>query len=57
VSRQHALIEKIPDGFLIKDLESLNGTYLNGEIINEAVLLKKGDKIQIGKYIFLFFSF
>ena len=55
VSRHHAVIKKTVDGYFLKDMESLNGTYLNGNITNESVL-KNGDRIQIGKYIFLFFS-
>ncbi|MBM3706717.1 MAG: FHA domain-containing protein [Actinobacteria bacterium] len=55
VSRNHAVIEKTNEGYIIKDLESLNGTYLNGEIVNKS-RLNNGDRIQIGKYIFLFFS-
>jgi len=55
VSRNHAVIKKINKEYLIKDLESLNGTYLNGRIISQS-RLNNGDRIQIGKYIFLFFS-
>ena len=55
VSRQHAIIEKLGEEYLIKDMESLNGTYLNGKII-ELSKLSNGDRIQIGKYLFLFFS-
>ncbi|MBM3713513.1 MAG: FHA domain-containing protein, partial [Actinobacteria bacterium] len=55
VSRNHAVIEKINNEYVIKDLESLNGTYLNGKIISKS-RLNNGDRIQIGKYIFLFFS-
>ena len=54
VSRHHAEIEKKKNIFTIRDLESLNGTYLNGEIVNESGL-ENGDRIQIGKYVFLFF--
>jgi len=54
VSRHHALIEKKESGYTIKDLESLNGTYINGNIVNETEL-NNGDRIQIGKYVFLFF--
>ncbi len=56
VSRQHAIIKRIEKEFILKDLNSLNGTYLNGEIIDNDVTLKNGDKIQIGKYIFIFFN-
>jgi pSer/pThr/pTyr-binding forkhead associated (FHA) protein len=55
VSRQHAVIEKHKDEFIMRDLGSLNGTYINGGIITESKL-NNGDKLQIGKYIFLFFS-
>jgi pSer/pThr/pTyr-binding forkhead associated (FHA) protein len=55
VSRNHAVIEKTDGQFKLKDQESLNGTYLNGEIVENSVL-STGDRIQIGKYLFLFFS-
>lgn len=48
VSRQHASISIIPDeGVVIEDLESDNGTFVNGERI-ERSRLEKGDKIQLG---------
>ena len=37
------------DGYSIKDLGSLNGTYLNAISVKEAVV-KAGDEIQVGKY-------
>lgn len=55
VSRQHAIIERQNKAYIMRDLGSLNGTYINGEIINESKL-NNGDKLQIGKYVFLFFS-
>ncbi len=55
ISRRHAIIEKMDLVFRLTDLESLNGSYVNDESI-ESVILKNGDKIQIGKYVFLFFS-
>ncbi|MBM3705287.1 MAG: FHA domain-containing protein [Actinobacteria bacterium] len=55
VSRHHAIIEKKESEHEVRDLESLNGTYLNGNIVNQSIL-KNGDRVQIGKYIFLFFS-
>ena len=53
VSRKHALIVREEKSFSIKDLGSLNGTYLN----NQSVLnspLTTGDEIQIGKFHMLF---
>ena len=54
VSRHHAVTEKNDSTYVIRDLESLNGTYINGNIVNETEL-NNGDRIQIGKYVFLFF--
>jgi len=48
VSRSHAMISK-KDGYHIKDLGSLNGTYLNAIAVRDAQV-KAGDEIQIGKY-------
>lgn len=52
-SCRHARIERRNDGFVLRDLQSRNGTFLNGVRINEA-LLSAGDKIQIGESIFYF---
>jgi pSer/pThr/pTyr-binding forkhead associated (FHA) protein len=54
VSRKHAVLKKTGQDFKLMDSGSLNGSYLNGNIVEES-LLKNGDRIQIGKYIFLFF--
>jgi hypothetical protein len=48
VSRSHAVITR-SDGFKIKDLGSLNGTYVNAVATRE-VNLSAGDEIQIGKF-------
>ena len=48
VSRSHALISK-SDGYTIKDLGSLNGTYLNAVVVRESKI-NPGDEVQIGKY-------
>src|SRR4051812_16643020 len=48
-SRSHCVIEKIPEGgFRIRDLNSSNGTKVNGQIVRNALLLP-GDVINIGK--------
>ena len=48
VSRSHAMISK-KDGYHIKDLGSLNGTYLNAIAVRDTQV-NTGDEIQIGKY-------
>jgi DNA-binding response OmpR family regulator len=47
VSRQHARIRKHFNGYMLEDLNSKNGTYVNGVAIKEPVLLQDGDVIQI----------
>ena len=55
VSRKHAILEKVKDEYRILDLGSLNGSYINGVRVDSSKL-SNGDRIQIGKYVFLFFS-
>ncbi|MGE0639012.1 MAG: FHA domain-containing protein [Thermoanaerobaculia bacterium] len=55
VSRRHAQIADTPDGWLLRDLSSENGTYVNGQRITERTLVD-GDRVQFGTSRFLFKS-
>ena len=55
VSRKHAEFRRTPDGFTVRDVGSLNGTYVNRDRI-DAVLLQGGDEVQIGKYRLVYFA-
>ena len=55
VSRRHAEIVKTDGGYVVKDVGSLNGTYLNRERIDDAPLAN-GDELQIGKFRLVFFA-
>ncbi len=55
VSRRHAEFERTPDGYVVRDVGSLNGTYLNRERIDSSAL-KTGDEVQIGKFKLVFVS-
>ena len=55
VSRQHSYFERRADGFVVVDLASTNGTYVNDEPINERTLAT-GDLIRIGSHIFKYLS-
>ena len=57
VSRRHAEFVREPGGFVVRDVGSLNGTYLDRQRIEQAGLAG-GDEVQIGKYrlVFLFGS-
>ena len=53
VSRKHAEILRSEGGYRIRDVGSLNGTYVN-RVRVDSVDLRNGDEIQIGKYRFKF---
>jgi len=54
ISRRHVKIEQNTDyTYLLSDLNSLNGTLINGEKIKKKTLCH-GDKIAIGKYIIIY---
>jgi hypothetical protein len=55
VSRAHAVIEMRPEGFVLKDSGSLNGTYVNNVSVSSKDL-NSGDQIQIGKFHMIFVS-
>jgi pSer/pThr/pTyr-binding forkhead associated (FHA) protein len=51
VSRDHALVQRIKEAFFIKDLDSTNGTYVNGNQIPKEKYFKlnRGDVVKIGR--------
>jgi len=53
VSRRHAEFVRSAQGFLVRDVGSLNGTYVDRNLIQEA-LLRDGDEVQVGKYRLVF---
>ena len=57
ISRFHARLTLTPEGIILEDLGSKNGTHHNGNLLNGPVMLQDGDKIQIS-YVqeFLFFT-
>jgi cell division septation protein DedD len=53
VSGSHAKIIRTPQGYLLEDLNSRNGTYVNGERIQSRVL-QNDDKLRLGKIHMIF---
>lgn len=52
ISRYHARIEQDETGFIIRDLGSKNGTYVNGETVRDQPFrLRDGDEIQLANTI------
>jgi pSer/pThr/pTyr-binding forkhead associated (FHA) protein len=55
VSRRHVELSTSNTGYMIRDVGSLNGTYLNRERLEDSeVSLTNGDEIQIGKFKLLY---
>ena len=54
VSRRHAEFRRNGTTFRVRDVGSLNGTYVNRERIEEAALAN-GDEVQIGKFRLVFY--
>lgn len=54
VSRRHAELTSDEGTYVVRDLGSLNGTYVNRERVDE-VSLQDGDELQIGKFKLFFF--
>ncbi|MGH2630537.1 MAG: FHA domain-containing protein [Actinomycetota bacterium] len=56
VSRAHAVFERREGGeWFVRDVGSLNGTYVNGEQVDQTKLAS-GDEVQIGRFKLVFFS-
>jgi adenylate cyclase len=48
VSKEHCILEQRDGGFVLRDLGSLNGTYVNGERVRGELMLRHGDEIALG---------
>src|SRR5665213_573528 len=55
VSRRHAEFRKTAEGFFVRDVGSLNGTYVNRERIDDSAL-QGSDEVQIGKFRLVFLT-
>ena len=55
VSREHAALITFAEEVTIRDADSLNGTYVNGTRVSEAVL-RHGDSVQIGRFQMIYLS-
>jgi pSer/pThr/pTyr-binding forkhead associated (FHA) protein len=55
VSRKHAIFDRRGTEWFVRDTGSLNGTYVNGEQVDETKLTT-GDEVQIGKFKLTFFA-
>ena len=51
VSKHHARLLYRDGRFIVTDLKSTNGTYVNGRKITQATIVREGDKIYIGDFV------
>src|SRR3954465_6896948 len=51
VSKRHARLLFRDGRFIVTDLKSTNGTYVNGRKIAQATIVREGDKIYIGDFV------
>lgn len=54
VSRKHARLSKTQEGIYLKNLSRVNPTLVNDAEHEERILLKEGDRVQIGNHVLLF---
>ncbi len=56
VSRRHAEVKVSGSSTSVRDVGSLNGTYINMSQIDDEVIIAPGDTLQIGKFKLVFFQ-
>jgi len=57
VSRNHARIRHDSNGLFVDDMDSRNGTFVNGARISGETTLREGDKIQVGRTTVMRFAY
>ena len=55
VSKRHAVIGRVRGQAVVKDLDSRNGTFVNGQKVEKAIL-SCGDRLKVGSVMFRFFQ-
>lgn len=53
LSRRHCVLSRREDGYTLRDLESRNGTFVNGGVVSEK-RLNHGDQISVGESVLVF---
>jgi pSer/pThr/pTyr-binding forkhead associated (FHA) protein len=56
VSRKHAAFLRHGTAFSVRDLGSLNGTFMSGDRIDDTVALSDGTEVQVGKFHLTFYA-
>jgi pSer/pThr/pTyr-binding forkhead associated (FHA) protein len=56
ISRHHAKLQVVPDGVMVEDMGSANGTFVNNQRVHAGTLLKAGDELRMDTVRFLLMS-
>ena len=54
VSRHHARLERLAAGWSVSDLDSTNGTFVNGQPLSQPRPLYPGDEIEVGATLLVY---
>lgn len=55
ISGRHARVDRTPAGYRLEDLKSRNGTFVNGNRVEDGVLLNNDDRVRLGT-VYMTFS-
>jgi len=56
ISRHHAKLQVVPDGVMVEDLGSANGTFVNNQRVHGGSLMKPGDELRLDTVRFMLMS-
>ena len=56
ISRHHAKLQVVPDGVMVEDLGSANGTFINNQRVHGGTLMKAGDELRLDTVRFMLMS-
>lgn len=56
ISRHHAKLQVVPDGVIVEDLGSANGTFVNNQRVHGGTLMKAGDELRLDTVRFMLMS-
>ena len=56
ISRHHAKLQVVPDGVMVEDMGSANGTFVNNQRVHAGTLLKAGDELRVDTIRFMLMS-
>jgi pSer/pThr/pTyr-binding forkhead associated (FHA) protein len=56
ISRHHAKLQVVPDGVMVEDMGSANGTFVNNQRVHGPTLMRHGDELRLDTVRFMLMS-